>query len=118
MGPKDGTGMKPKTATTLHIVAAVVGGLMSAINLSEWVMVGVLKRTAGYPFGGEGPVPYFYKTPELYSMVSCVFGILFLSLTATIVWAVYKKMDKVIQFASWCLLVIMIVSFINDKIAR
>jgi hypothetical protein len=37
--------------------------------------------------GGEGPVPYYYKTPGLCSLVNGIFGIVYLSLTFIVIWA-------------------------------
>lgn len=109
--------MKTKTATAIHIVAALASGLTSAINLSEWVRVGLLRRTSGYPFGGEGPVPYYYKTAELYSLVNGLFGVIFLSLTVLVLWAIFNKREKIGRLASWCILATIITMFINGEIA-
>jgi hypothetical protein len=49
------------------ILPVLIGFLMAYVNLEEWYIVGVARDIAGYPFGGEGPVPYYYKTPELYA---------------------------------------------------
>ena len=46
------------------------------MHLEEWYMISVLEKTAGYPFGGEGPTPYYYKTPDLYSTVNLIWEIL------------------------------------------
>ncbi len=109
--------MKTKTATVIHIMAALASGLTSAINLSEWVRVGILRRTGGYPFGGEGPVPYYYKTAELYSLVNCLFGAIFLSLTVLVLWAIFKKREKIGRLVSWCILATMVIMYINGEIA-
>ena len=54
-----------------------ITGLLAFTNLEEWYVITILNRTAGYPFGGEGPTPYYYRTPELYALVSLVWGLLF-----------------------------------------
>ncbi|SFG12217.1 hypothetical protein SAMN05421739_101963 [Pontibacter chinhatensis] len=51
------------------------------MNLEEWYRIAVLDETGGYPFGHEGPVPYFYKFPELYAMVAATWGTIFLTLS-------------------------------------
>jgi hypothetical protein len=109
--------MKTKGVIAIHIVSAVIGQLVSAINVTEWVRVGILRRTAGYPFGGEGPVPYFYKTAELYSLVNCIFGALFLTLSVVVLWAVIKKQERMGWVGSWSILAALIVMFVNEKIA-
>ena len=49
------------------------------MNLSEFYIIGVLNKTDGYPFGGEGPTPYYYKTARLYSTVNLIWGLIFLT---------------------------------------
>ena len=65
------------------ILPILVGLFFAVMNLSEWYRIGIQKATAGYPFGGEGPIPipFYYKTPALYSIVSGISGTIFLSLT-------------------------------------
>jgi hypothetical protein len=76
----------------LASVTFLVTGLMALMNLSEFVNVGILKNIGGYPFGGAGPTPWFYKTPELYAEVCLVSGLAFLLTLAFAVWALRKKM--------------------------
>ena len=45
--------------------------------ISEYYTVAIKKETELYPFGGEGPVPYFYKSAELYAQVNLIYGIVF-----------------------------------------
>lgn len=45
--------------------------------ISEYYIVAIKKETELYPFGGEGPVPYFYKSAELYAQVNLIYGIVF-----------------------------------------
>lgn len=45
--------------------------------ISEFYIVAIKKETELYPFGGEGPVPYFYKSAELYAQVNLIYGIVF-----------------------------------------
>lgn len=53
----------------------LLSGLMSYLCLQEFVTIGIFKETSGYPFGGEGPVPWYYKTAELYSKVCLTSGL-------------------------------------------
>ena len=50
----------------------LVNALFTYINLIEWYTVGILDMSAGYPFGGEGPTPYYYRNVNLYSTVHLV----------------------------------------------
>jgi len=75
----------------------VIAGLLAFMHLEEWYMIGVLDKTAEYPFGGERPTPYYYKTPDLYAKVNLIWGILFLAaLTFGIVTIVKKNLTGLI----------------------
>ena len=64
---------------------------LSIIDLSEWFIVGIQKDFSSYPFNGEGPVPYYYKTPNLYSTVCFIWGLIFLTLFLFVSWALIRK---------------------------
>ena len=61
------------------------------MHLEEWYVIGVLKKTAGYPFGEKGPTPYYYKTPALYAKVNLIWGILFSVALAFVISTIAKK---------------------------
>lgn len=76
----------------------VITGLLAFMHLEEWYMISVLENKAGYPFGGEGPTPYYYKTPNLYATVNLIWGILFsAALTFGIVTIVKKNKTGLIS---------------------
>lgn len=52
---------------------------MIAINLNEWIKIGLLKQIDNYPFGAQGPVPYYYESAGLYSQIMLLCGLLFLA---------------------------------------
>ena len=64
------------------------------MNLSEFYLIGILNKTDGYPFGGEGPTPYYYKTAELYSTVNLIWGLLFFTTLLLVVWTIIKGQRK------------------------
>lgn len=68
------------------IIGMLFSGILSIIGLSEFYKIRILKETKLYPFGGEGPVPYFYKTAELYANVNLIWGIIFLWMTFLGIW--------------------------------
>jgi len=72
----------------------ILCGLLAFINLSEWYFVKIQGRSAEYPFGGEGPTPYYYKTAELYSVVNLIWGIVFLSILIFTIWAIVTRRKK------------------------
>jgi hypothetical protein len=99
------------------ILPILIGLFMAYVNLEEWYVVGVARDIAGYPFGGEGPVPYYYKTPELYSTVNLVFGSVFLCLTLLSIWSLVKK-RRGIGFLAFAMIIATIaVMYINGQIA-
>lgn len=94
----------------------IIGLFMASVNLSEWYRVGILKATSGYPFGGEGPVPYYYKTAGLYSLVNGIFGTVFLFLTLLAAWSFfrYQRRTGVIAFA--LTMVTLVIAYLNGRI--
>jgi hypothetical protein len=81
---------RDKSAWLLFIATLLLAGLFAFVNLSEFVAVGVLKQVSGYPFGGEGPTPWFYKSAKLYATVNLVFGLLFLLSLAISIWSIIR----------------------------
>jgi hypothetical protein len=77
------------------IILILLSALMIFMNFQEWIKIDLLKQFDNYPFGGEGPVPYYYKSAELYSRIMLVWGLLFLSnLTFGIISIIKKKKLK------------------------
>jgi len=77
-----------KTISTriFNIIGIFLSGILSTIGLSEYYKIGIKNETEFYPFGGEGPVPYYYKTTELYSNVNLTWGIIFLCVLVLGIW--------------------------------
>jgi len=69
----------------------VIAGLLAFMHLEEWFMISVLGKTAGYPFGGEGPTPYYYKTTDLYVIVNLIWAIIF---SATLTFGIITIVRK------------------------
>jgi glycopeptide antibiotics resistance protein len=102
--------IKREKSTWLPFIATVLlSGLFAFANLSEFVAVGMLNKTSGYPFGGEGPTPWFYKSAQLYATVNLIFGILFLVSFSMATWAFVRVQRKalVISFALSILFVVL-----------
>jgi hypothetical protein len=64
------------------------------MNLSEFYLIVILKKTDSYPFGGEGPTPYYYKTSGLYSTVNLIWGLIFLTTLLLTIWTIIKGQRK------------------------
>jgi hypothetical protein len=90
---------RDKSVWLLFFVTVLFSGLFAFISLSDFLAVGVLQQTSGYPFGGEGPTPWYYKTPQRYATVNLIFGLLFFSTLAFCCWA-FIKVRKTPLFAT------------------
>jgi hypothetical protein len=86
----------------------MIGILMALVNLAEWFRVGVIGNISGYPFGGEGPVPYFYKTPQLYSAVCVIFGS---------IWLFLKRKRRMCLIASALIMALVLIEYVNGQIS-
>lgn len=73
------TNISRPTFLTISILTIILCGLLTLVNLGEFYLIGILNNTDGYPFGGEGPKPYYYKTARLYSTVNLIWGLTFLT---------------------------------------
>jgi hypothetical protein len=89
----------------------LLSGLMTFMSLDEFVKIGLLKQATDYPFGGEGPVPWYYKTADLYAKVNLVFGLAFLSTLIAAIWTTLKKkrMGLFITFFSTIFLIVIMI---------
>ena len=93
----------------------LLSGLMTFMNLEEFVTIGLLKQTTNYPFGGEGPVPWYYKTADLYAKVNLAFGLGFLTAFISGIWTTFKrnKMGLFITLLSTIFLIV--IMFVNGQ---
>lgn len=73
------------------IITILVAGFCFWMNFSEFFTVGILKQTGGYPFGNEGPAPWYYKTATSYSTYCLAWSVLFLALLIVGFWTVIKS---------------------------
>jgi len=101
---------------TISILTIILGGLLTLMNLSEFYLIAILNKTEGYPFGGEGPTTYYYKTAGLYSTVSLVWGLLFLTTLLLAIWIIIKgQRNNVFWFLGLTVLLI-IGQFLHGQI--
>lgn len=78
------------------------------MNLGEFYLISILNKTDGYPFGGEGPTPYYYKTAGLYSTVNLIWGLIFLAtLLLTIRTTIKGQRKNVFWFLGLTILLIL-----------
>ena len=79
------------------ILIFLLSGLLAFLLLSEFINIGILGRTDGYPFGVEGPEPsYSYSSAEIYARVNLIEGLSSLILFLVNIWAFLKVKKKVI----------------------
>jgi len=93
----------------------LLSGLMTFMNLDEFVKIGLLKQTSGYPFGGEGTVPWHYKTADLYAKVNLFFGLAFLSTLIAAIWATLKRKKTGLFIALLSTIFLIVIMFINGQ---
>ena len=72
------------------LTIALAGG-MAYLYGAEFVTVAILRQTAGYPFGGEGPAPWTYKTAARYASFTGSIGLSALGLFGLALWATMKQ---------------------------
>lgn len=86
------------------------------MNLHEWIKIGLLKQVDNYPFGGEGPVPYYYKSAGLYSMTMLFWGLLFL---ANLIFGIVSILKNKISRTHWTfgiLILLIVAQYIHGQI--
>jgi hypothetical protein len=108
--------MNRPTNIILSSIAIILSGLLALMNFSEWYRVKIQKQTAQYPFDSEGPIPYYYKSSELYSTVTLIWGVIFMSLLAFTFWAVNKGQPKLTLISFGFLILFLIGLFFHGKI--
>ena len=101
---------------TISIITICIGGLLAFLNLSEFYFIEILEQTDGYPFGGEGPTPYYYNTAKLYSTVNLIWGLLFLSVFIFAVWTTVKGQRKKGLLVFGVTLLLLLIQFIHGQI--
>lgn len=102
----------------LAVTAFMFSGLMTAINLSEFINIGILKQTSDYPFGIEGDTPWYYKTSKLYAIKNLIFGILFLILFISNIYALIKRKVNFLFFCYLSTLILIIVKLFSSYISK
>ncbi len=106
---------RDKSGWLLFLVTLLLSGLFAFINLQEFVTVGIFQKTGGYPFGGEGPTPWYYKTSQLYATVNLIFGLLFFVALAYTWWTFIKVKKKSLLVMLIVTLLIIFTQIINGQ---
>lgn len=101
---------------TISILTMLLCGLFTFINLNEFYKIGILELTANYPFGGEGPTPYYYNTSGLYAMVSLIWGLLFLSVFVYALITILKGQSKRANWLLGFVILLVVVQYLHSQI--
>ncbi len=72
------------------LTVALTGGTAYLYG-GEFVAVAILKQTADYPFGSEGPAPWTYRTAARYASFAGSVGLPALGLFGLALWAMIKQ---------------------------
>ena len=90
--------------------------LFATVNLTEFINVEILKQAKNYPFGGEGPTPWYYLTSDLYAIVCLVFGLLFMTTFLLTIRENKKKRSKVLLTLFLITIILIITQYLNGKV--
>ena len=104
------------TFLTISLLTIILSGLLTLMNLSEFYKIGVLNKTDGYPFGGEGPTPYYYKTARLYSTVNLIWGVIFLTTLVLAIRTTIKGQRKNIFWFLGLTILLILGQFLQGQI--
>lgn len=110
---------KTENNTTQLLVGALgllTSGLFSFLTLSEFYSIKILKETSEYPFGGEGPTPYYYKSADLYAIVNLIWGLVFLLTLIFITRTILKGDKRKTIFTFGLTLFLLLAFFIHGQI--
>jgi len=101
---------------TISILTIILCGLLTFMNLGEFYLIGILNKTDGYPFGGEGPTPYFYKTAALYSKVNLIWGLIFLTTLLFAIRTTIKGQQKNVFWFLGLIILLILGQFMHGQI--
>jgi hypothetical protein len=105
-----------KIAFTAGTVTILVTFFFALMNLNEWYRVAIMNDHAGYPFGGEGPLPYYYKTASLYATVTFIWGALFLANLGYAMWSTRDDRRRAMMIGFVVSILLISIMFIHGRI--
>jgi glycerol uptake facilitator-like aquaporin len=105
-----------KTPKILNSITITIAAIITALLLGEWYNLGIKHNTEDYPFGGEGPTPYYYKSLESYISNTLTWATIFGAILMFSIFTITRK-NRRLQYCSFGLLVASIIAmFINGQI--
>jgi len=93
---------------------SLLSGLLAFNNLIEFIKIKLLKQTSGYPFGGEGATPWYYKTADLYAKTNLFFGLLFLVILIVSAGSILKKHKKTLLICFTATILLIFIQILNS----
>jgi hypothetical protein len=87
---------KEREFKIIGIIGIVFAVFNTWLNLSEFFTVGLLQKISGYPFGGEGPTPWYYQSAQVYAVYNLSIGLLFLAASILMFWGLYKSNRSIV----------------------
>ena len=99
----------------LNTIALTIAAIITAFLLGEWYNLGIKQNTEGYPFGGEGPKPYYYQSLGTYLTNNLTWAAIFATILMFSIFTITHK-NRRLQYCSFGLLIVSIIAmFINGN---
>lgn len=100
----------------LAILTIALAGGMAYLYGAEFVTVAILRQTAGYPFGGEGPTPWTYQTAARYASFTGSIGLPALCLFGLALWAMMKQKAALLGLSLFLTVLLLAVALVVGTI--
>lgn len=119
--------MYPSLSTTDNRVQKIFFWLLALLTVAfvgtvtfmygkEFTTVAILKQTADYPFGGEGPAPWTYQTAARYASFTGSVSLLALCLLSVALWTIIKRRSLHLIFILLLSLLLLIIVLVIGMI--
>ncbi|TDN39985.1 hypothetical protein A8B98_16080 [Hymenobacter sp. UV11] len=100
----------------LALLTIALAGGTAYLYGAEFVTVAILRQTAGYPFGGEGPAPWTYQTAARYAGFTGSIGLPALCLFGIALWATMKQKAALLGLTLFLTLLLLAVALVVGMI--
>jgi hypothetical protein len=94
----------------------MIASTITALLIGEWYNLAITHKTDGYPFGGEGSTPYYYKSLESYISNTIIWTIIFSIILIFSIFSMTYKNHRLQYFSFGLMVVAVIAMFINGQI--
>ena len=72
----------------------LLAGVQLWMSVTEYIAIALNGANADYPFGGEGPTPWYYQSASTYSGYMLALSIVLSILIASYLWFIYRRSRK------------------------